>query len=153
MKFFENFEILWNCLKNSVFVNRRWSPSVSNKYKTFIQSSRGTKSPRKRFTLPVHSLEKYGPLNCQTTGKEKNSNFNVGNFVVMFIYWGTITSVIWWMSYYAVDHTGNFYGIWFLLLVLWNSLIFEIYFSFLGGKNQIDRSIDLKKRQYWRIWN
>ena len=28
-----------------------------------IQSSRGTKNPRKRFTLPVHSLRNYGPLN------------------------------------------------------------------------------------------
>jgi hypothetical protein len=74
-KFYENFEILnfkfiffldwkfWNLmkffkfLKNfRVFVNRRWSPSVPNKYKTFIQSGRGTKNPRKRFTLPVHSL-------------------------------------------------------------------------------------------------
>jgi hypothetical protein len=83
-KFFENFEILWNLMKTEifeifeilkyfknfrVFVNRRWSPSVPNKYKTFIQSGRGTKSPRKRFTLPVHSLKNYGPLNSQTTGK------------------------------------------------------------------------------------
>jgi hypothetical protein len=28
-----------------------------------------TKNPRKRFTLPVHSLKNYGPLNSQTTGK------------------------------------------------------------------------------------
>ena len=45
------------------------TPSVPNKYKTFIQFSRGTKNPRKRFTLPVHSLKNYGPLNSQTTGK------------------------------------------------------------------------------------
>ena len=33
------------------------------------------------------SLKNYGPLNSQTNGKgEKNSNFNVENFVVMFIY-------------------------------------------------------------------
>jgi hypothetical protein len=37
--------------------------------KTFIQSGLGTKNPRKRFTLPVHSLKNYGPLNSQTTGK------------------------------------------------------------------------------------
>jgi hypothetical protein len=79
--FLENFEILWNFMKTEifeifkffenfrVFVNRRWSPSVPNKYKTFIQSGRGTKNPRKRFTLPVHSLKNYGPLNSQTTGK------------------------------------------------------------------------------------
>ena len=60
--FFENFR---------VFVNRGWSPSVLNKYKTFIQSGRGTKNPRKRFTLPVHSLKNYGPLNSQTTGKRE----------------------------------------------------------------------------------
>jgi hypothetical protein len=35
---------------------------ILNKYKTFIQSGCGTKNPRKRFTLPVHS---------QTTGKEE----------------------------------------------------------------------------------
>ena len=72
MKFNENWNF-WNFLKIlknfRVFVNRRWSPSVPNKYKTFIQSSRGTKSPRKRFTLPIHSLKNYGPLNSQTTGK------------------------------------------------------------------------------------
>jgi hypothetical protein len=45
--------------------------SVPNKYKTFIQSGRGTKNPRKRFTLPVHSLKNYGPLNSQTTGKRE----------------------------------------------------------------------------------
>ena len=66
LKFFENFEILKFLKKFRVFVN---SPSVPNKYKTFIQSSRGTKSPRKRFTLPIHSLKNYGPLNSQTTGK------------------------------------------------------------------------------------
>jgi hypothetical protein len=31
--------------------------------KTLIQSGRRTKNPRKRFTLPVHSLKNYGPLN------------------------------------------------------------------------------------------
>jgi hypothetical protein len=60
LKFFENFR---------VFVDRRWRPSVPNKYKTFIQSGRETKNPRKRFTLPVDSLKNYGPLNSQTTGK------------------------------------------------------------------------------------
>jgi hypothetical protein len=44
-------------------------PSFPNKYKTFIQSGRGAKNPRKRFTLPVNSLKNYGPLNSQTTGK------------------------------------------------------------------------------------
>jgi hypothetical protein len=43
--------------------------TVPNKYKTFIQYGRGTKNLRKRFTLPVHSLKNYGPLNSQTTGK------------------------------------------------------------------------------------
>ena len=82
--FFEIFEILKFWKNFRVFLNRRWSPSVPNKYKTFIQSGRGTKNPRKRFTLPVHSLNNYGPLNIQT------SNFIVENVVVMFIYWGTM---------------------------------------------------------------
>ena len=82
LKFFENFEILWKfwfffyifeILKKKldfrVFVNRRWSPSIPSKHKTFIQSGLGTKNPRKRFTLPVHSLNNYGPLNSETTGK------------------------------------------------------------------------------------
>ena len=67
-KFLENFKILWNFMKTEifeilkffenfrVFLNRRWSPSVPNKYKTNIQSGRGTKNPRKRLTLPVHSF-------------------------------------------------------------------------------------------------
>ena len=46
------------------------------------------------YVTPVHSLKNYGPLNSQTTGKEKNSNFNVENCVVMFIYWGTISMYI-----------------------------------------------------------
>ena len=79
--FFENFR---------VFVNRRWSLSVPNKYKTFIQSACGTKNPRKRLTLPVHSLKTMDRSIVKQLEKEKNSNFNVENFVVMFIYWGTM---------------------------------------------------------------
>ena len=69
MKFYENwfFLIFWKISEFSLI--RRWSPSVPNKYKTFIQSGRGTKNPRKRFTLPLHSLKNYRPLNSQTTGK------------------------------------------------------------------------------------
>ena len=54
--FFEIFEILKFWKNFRVFLNRRWSPSVPNKYKSFIHSGRGTKNPQKRFTLPVHSL-------------------------------------------------------------------------------------------------
>ena len=72
LKFFEILEILnFFFFYLRVFVNKWWSPSVLNKYKTVIQSGRGTKNPRKRFTLPVHSLKNYGPLNSQTTGKEE----------------------------------------------------------------------------------
>jgi hypothetical protein len=68
--FFEIFEIFKFFLNFRVFVIRGWSQSVPNKYKTFIQSGRGTKNQRKkRITLPVHSLKNYGPLNSQTTGK------------------------------------------------------------------------------------
>ena len=68
--FLEIFQILIFFLNFRVFVNRGWSPSVPNKYKTFVQSGRETKNPRKkRITLPVHSLKNYGPLNSQTTGK------------------------------------------------------------------------------------
>jgi hypothetical protein len=63
--FFQNFDFFFF----RVFVNSQWSPSVPNKYKTLIQSGHGIKNPRKRFTLPVHSLKNYGPLNSQTTGK------------------------------------------------------------------------------------
>ena len=114
-KSYKNFEIwkFWNFMKTEffwkfwnlvkilnlfenfrVFVNRRWSPSVPNKYKTFILSVRGTKNPWKRLTLPVHSLKNYGQTIVKQLEKEKNSNFNVENFVVMFIYWGTITFYI-----------------------------------------------------------
>ena len=64
LNFFEIFEIFYFFFNFWVFVNRRSSPSVPNKYKTFIQSGRGTKNPRKRFTLPVHSLI------CLLTGYE-----------------------------------------------------------------------------------
>jgi hypothetical protein len=36
---------------------------------------RGTKNPRKRFPLPVHSLKNYGSLNSQTTGKGEKLQF------------------------------------------------------------------------------
>jgi hypothetical protein len=89
--FFETLKFFKFCENFRVFVNRWWSQSVPNKHKTFIQSGRGTKNPRKRFTLLVHRLKNYGPLNSQATGKgKKNSNFNEENFVVMLIYWGTI---------------------------------------------------------------
>ena len=48
--------------------------------KTFIQSGLGTKNPRKRFTLPVHSQNSI----VKQLEKEKNNNFKVENFVVMF---------------------------------------------------------------------
>ena len=67
--FFGILEILKFKKKKSVFVNRRWSPSVPNKYKIFIQSGHRTKNLRKRFTFPIHGLKNYGPLNSQTTGK------------------------------------------------------------------------------------
>jgi hypothetical protein len=51
----------------------------NSKRKTFIQSGRGTKNPRKRFTLPVHSLKNYGPLNSQTTGKGEKKKIKVQN--------------------------------------------------------------------------
>ena len=54
---------------NFFYVNRGWSPSVPNKNKTVIQSGSGTKNPRKRFTLSVHSLKNYGRLDSQTAGK------------------------------------------------------------------------------------
>jgi hypothetical protein len=69
LKSYKNFEIAWNFWNFRVFVNRRWRPSVPNKYKTFIQSGHGTKNLQKPFTLLVHSLKNYGSLNSQTTGK------------------------------------------------------------------------------------
>ena len=91
LKCFEIFEILIFI----ALVKRRWSPSVPNKYKTFIQSGHGTKNPRKRFTLPVHSLlsivlKTMDRSIVKQLEKVKNSNYNVENVVVMFIYWGTI---------------------------------------------------------------
>ena len=47
LNIFEIFEILKFFENCRVFLNRRWSPSVPNKYKTFIQSGRGTKNPQK----------------------------------------------------------------------------------------------------------
>ena len=42
---------------------------VFRKNKTFIQSGLGNKNLRKRFTLPVHSLKNYGPLNGKHSPK------------------------------------------------------------------------------------
>ena len=36
--------------------------------------------------------------------KEKNSNFNVENFVVMFIYWGTIIITV--VSFLTISYTS-----------------------------------------------
>jgi hypothetical protein len=66
-----------NLLK-STFSNG-WSPSVPNKYISFIQSGCGTKNPRKRFTLPVHSHKNYEPLNSQTTLGVQRANGSAGN--------------------------------------------------------------------------
>jgi hypothetical protein len=41
----------------------------SEKNKTFIQSGLGNKNPRKRFTLPIHSLKIYGRLNGEHSPK------------------------------------------------------------------------------------
>jgi hypothetical protein len=45
--------LYWRCIQNllkisRVFANRRWSPSVPNKYNTFIQSGHGIKIPRSK---------------------------------------------------------------------------------------------------------
>ena len=116
MKFFENFEILckfWNAMKIlnffeifdilkffeiflifkflrnfRVFVNRRWSPSVPNKYKLLSNPEliiRENDSHCRSIVLKTMDCSIVKQLE-----KEKNSNFNVENFVVMFIYWGTI---------------------------------------------------------------
>jgi hypothetical protein len=96
MKFYENWNF-WNLMKILnffeiiflenfwVFVNRGWSPSVPNKHKTFIQSGRGTKHCR---SIVLKTMDRSIVKQLE---KEKNSHFNVENFVVMFIYWGTIT--------------------------------------------------------------
>ena len=63
LKFCENFEFLWKLkfLKISEFSLMDDAVRVFRKNKTFIQSGLGNKNPRKRFTLPVHSLKNYGP--------------------------------------------------------------------------------------------
>ena len=88
LKSYEHFELFLKFLKwekklNFWVFNRRWSLSVPNKYKTFIQSGRGTKNPGKSIVFMDRSIVKQ-------LEKEKNSNFIGENFVVMFIYWGTI---------------------------------------------------------------
>jgi hypothetical protein len=90
------YEILWKLkffkfvVNFRVFVNRRWSPSVPNKYKTFIQSGRELKIRENDSHCRSLVLKTMDRSIVKQLEKEKNSNFKVENFVVMFIYWGTI---------------------------------------------------------------
>jgi hypothetical protein len=76
LKFFENFR---------VFLNRRWSPSVPNKYKTFIQSGAELKIRENDSHCRSIVLKTMDRSIVKQLEKEKNSNFNVEKFVVMFI--------------------------------------------------------------------
>ena len=93
LKYFEIFEILKFLENFRVFVNRRWSPSVPNKYKksnpVAEQKIRENDSHCQFIVLKTMARSIVKQLE-----KEKNRNFNVENFVVMFIYWGTIISII-----------------------------------------------------------
>ena len=92
MKILKSYEFFLFFFKISEFSLIDDEVRVFRINETFIQSGRGTKNTRKRFSLPVHSLKNYGPLNSQTTekgeikGNNKISNFNIGNFIVMLIY-------------------------------------------------------------------
>ena len=94
LKSYEHFEFVWNfwnfeIFKNfRVFVNRRWSPSVPNKYKLLSNpvaelKVRENDSHWRSIVLKTMDRSIVKQL-------EKEKNFNVENFVVMFIYWGTV---------------------------------------------------------------
>ena len=91
LEFLEIFEILIFLENFRVFVNRRWSPSVPNKYKTFIQSVAELKIRENDLHCRSIVLKTMDRSIVKELEKVKNSNNNVENFVVMFIYWGTIT--------------------------------------------------------------
>ena len=70
--------------------------------------------------------------------KEKNSNFNVENFIVMFIYWGTI------ILYIDHNHMEYLYNIIFIPFSIRNSIFFAIF--------SILVSLATPTRKY-NVWN
>jgi hypothetical protein len=120
-KSYVNFEFFCNFLKLLKFWNFFKISEVSlidDEVRVFrisiklIQSGRRTENPRKRFTLRSIVLKTMDRSIVKQLEKERNSNFNVENFVVMFIYWGTINWFIeclfrtnsiafsfWWLKY------------------------------------------------------
>ena len=90
---FFNFEIflILKFLRNfRLFVNRRWSPSFPNKYKLLSNPVVELKIRENDSHCRSIVLKTMDRSIVKQLEKEKNSNFNVENFVVMFIYWGTI---------------------------------------------------------------
>jgi hypothetical protein len=104
LKFFENFEILWKFwILFKIFEILKIS-----KFSLIDDEVRVFRINIKLLSNPVAELKiRENDSHCRSIvlktmdrsivkqlEKEKNSNFNVENFVVMLIYWGTIISII-----------------------------------------------------------
>jgi hypothetical protein len=116
LKFFENFEILWkfwNAMKILKFFEIFeifWNFWKFEMFSLMDDEVRVFRINIKLLSNPVAELKiRENDSHCRSIvlktmdrsivkqlEKEKNSNFNVENFVVMFIYWGTIK--------FSIDH-------------------------------------------------
>ena len=106
---FENFEILWNLMKTEIFeiLWKFWNFKKNSEFSLIDDEVRVFRINIKLLSKPVAELKvRENDSHCRSIvlktmdrsivkqlEKEKNSNFNVENFVVMFIYWGTINVV------------------------------------------------------------
>jgi hypothetical protein len=115
LKFFENFEILWkfgnltkilnffgNFLKILNFFEISAFSLIDNEVRVFRINIKLLSNPVAE--LKIRENDSHSPSMVLKTmdrslfkqlEKEKNSYFNVENFVVMFIYWGTIIYTNW----------------------------------------------------------
>jgi hypothetical protein len=120
LKCFENFEILWkfwiflkfmkfwNFLKILNFFWKFWNLLKISEFSLIDDEVRVFRINIKLLSIPVAELKiRENDSYCRSIvlktmdrsivkqlEKEKNSNFNVEKFVVMLIYWGTITCII-----------------------------------------------------------
>jgi hypothetical protein len=96
LKFFENFEILWKFL-NAMKIFNYWDDEV-RVFRINIKLSSNPVAELKIRENDSHCrsivLKTTDRSTVKQLEKAKNSNFNVENFVVMFIYWGTINAFI-----------------------------------------------------------
>jgi hypothetical protein len=102
LKFLENFEILWNFMKTLFFLLFFFYFSlIDDEVRRFRINIKLLSNPVAELKIRENDshcrsivLKTMDRSIVKQLEKEKNSYFNVENFVVMFIYWGTIIVLI-----------------------------------------------------------